>query len=340
MPLPGRSGTCVPKISADTIQLYWPARMSPLAGTQVGPYRIDSLLGSGGMGAVYRATDTRLGRIVAIKVIRDSLADNPEGRLRFKREAQVISTLHHPHICTLFDVVEQNGTDFLVMEYVEGTPLSHRLAKGALPLNDALRLSIQIADALAHAHHHGVVHRDLKPGNIMVAKSGLKLLDFGLAKTDNKRGAAASDSTFSVSEPLTTAHAVLGTAHYMAPEQLHGEPVDARADIFSFGAVFYEMLTGRRAFEADTHTRAAAAVLERDPPPVSTLRPEVPSTIETVVNQCLAKHPDERWQCTKDLRRHLRVASRFRAAVAPKPRTEKPSGLYGSVSSAPVLLPH
>ena len=222
----------------------------PLAtGTKLGPYEIADQLGAGGMGEVYRATDTRLDRMVAIKVLPEHLADRADLRERFEREAKAVSSLNHPHICTLHDVGEQDGIHFLVMEYVDGETLQQRLEKGRLPLDQALEYAIQIADALDKAHRQGVVHRDLKPGNIMITKSGTKLLDFGLAKL---KGDAAEVSPLSqmptqdASAPLTAEGTILGTLQYMVPEQLEGKEADSRTDIFAFGAVVYEMVTGRR----------------------------------------------------------------------------------------------
>ena len=225
--------------------------MALTAGTRLGPYEIADQLGAVGMGEVYRATDTRLDRTVAIKVLPEHLASDPQRRERFEREAKAVSSLNHPHICTLHDVGEQDGVHYLVMELVEGDTLHQRLEKGRLPLDQALEYAIQIADALDKAHRQGVVHRDLKPGNIMLTKSGTKLLDFGLAKL---KGDAAEVSPLSQmptqdpSAPLTAEGTIIGTLQYMAPEQLEGKEADARTDIFAFGAVVYEMVTGKKAF--------------------------------------------------------------------------------------------
>src|SRR5438105_2617970 len=223
--------------------------MSLQVGQQLGSYEITSLLGKGGMGEVYRATDTRLGRTVAIKVLPEGLADDPQRRERFEREARVVSSLNHPHICTLYDIGNQGETDFMVMEFLEGETFAERLKKGPLPLEEGLQYAVEIADALDKAHRQGVTHRDLKPGNIMLTKSGAKLLDFGLAKLKPDVAPAAGLSGLpTVADAITAEGTILGTLQYMAPEQVEGREADARADIFAFGAVVYEMLTGKKAF--------------------------------------------------------------------------------------------
>ena len=253
------------------------------------------------MGEVYRARDTRLDRIVAIKVLPTHLADRAELRERFEREARTIASLNHPHICTLYDIGHQDGTDFLVMEYLEGETLAQRLVKGPLPLEQVLQYAIEIADALDKAHRKGVTHRDLKPGNIMLTKSGTKLLDFGLAKL--KQEAAPANVPLSelptANDPLTAQGTIVGTLQYMAPEQLEGKEVDARTDIFAFGAVVYEMATGKKAFEGKSQASVIAAILKSDPPPMSSLQPMTPPALDRVVKKCLAKEPDERWQSAK-----------------------------------------
>ena len=275
-------------------------------GTRLGPYEIQTALGAGGMGEVYKATDTRLGRTIAIKVLPPHVANDADLRRRFEREARTISSLNHPHICALYDVGSQDGVDFLVMEYIDGETLAERLARGALPLEQALRYAVQIADALDKAHRQTIVHRDLKPGNIMLAKSGAKLLDFGLAKTSPPTAAMAPTSIgATVSTPLTTHGTIVGTLHYMAPEQVAGGEVDARGDIFAFGAVLYEMVTGRRAFDGKSAASIIAAILERDPPAMATLQPLTPPALDHVLRRCLAKEPDERWQTAADLMREL-----------------------------------
>ena len=255
------------------------------------------------MGEVYKARDTRLDRIVAIKVLPAHLADRAELRERFDREAKTIASLNHPHICTLYDTGHQDGIDYLVMEYLEGETLAQRLQKGALPIQQVLQYAIEISDALDKAHRKGVTHRDLKPGNIMLTKTGTKLLDFGLAKLKQEASPAnVSISNLSTAaDPLTAQGTILGTLQYMAPEQLEGKEVDARTDIFSFGAVVYEMATGKRAFEGKSQASLMAAILERDPPPMSSLQPMTPPALDRVVKKCLAKDADDRWHAAKDL---------------------------------------
>jgi serine/threonine protein kinase/Tol biopolymer transport system component len=282
--------------------------MPILPGRRLGPYEILSSIGAGGMGEVYRARDTRLDRIVAIKVLPTHLADRSELRERFEREARTIAGLNHPHICTLFDIGQQDGTDYLVMEYLEGETLAHRLLKGPLPLEQVLLYAIEISDALDKAHRKGVTHRDLKPGNIMLTKTGTKLLDFGLAKL--KQEVAPANVQLSqlptADEPLTAKGTIVGTLQYMAPEQLEGKEVDARTDIFAFGAVVYEMATHKRAFEGNTQASVIGAILKDDPPPICSLKPMTPPAFERVIKTCLAKDADNRWQSAGDLTRELK----------------------------------
>ncbi len=285
--------------------------MTLSSGTKLGPYEIQSPLGAGGMGEVYRARDTRLDRSVAVKILPSHLSNDTEARQRFDREARTISSLNHPNICTLFDVGHQDGTDYLVMEYLEGQTLADRLAKGPLPMEQVLRYSADICDGLEKAHRSGVVHRDLKPGNIMLTKTGAKLMDFGLAKASVVDAAVASTLTATLStppgsHPLTAQGTVVGTFQYMSPEQIEGRPADARSDIFALGAVLYEMVTGKRAFEGKTAASAMAAVLERDPTPVSLLQPSCPPALERLIKTCLAKDADERWQTAHDVKLQLR----------------------------------
>jgi len=276
------------------------------AGTRLGPYAIESPVGAGGMGEVYRARDTRLDRTVAIKVLSPALAADIQFRTRFTNEARAISVLDHPNICALFDVGEQDGTAFLVMQYLEGETLATRLLRGAMSLPDALRTGREIANALAQAHRAGIVHRDLKPGNVMLTRSGAKLLDFGLARGIRPEAAQAVASIAATAAPdLTVQGTILGTFQYMAPEQLEAKEADARTDIFAFGAVLYEMLTGRRAFEGKSQASLIAAILAHDPPPVTTLMPVAPPTLDRIVKTCLAKDPDARWQSAADLSREL-----------------------------------
>jgi eukaryotic-like serine/threonine-protein kinase len=285
------------------------------------------------MGEVYRAKDTRLDRTVAIKVLPAHLAANVESRQRFEREARAVSSLNYPHICALYDIGQQDGFDFLVMEYLEGETLSARLKKGALPMEQVLRYAIEIAEALDQAHRKGVFHRDLKPGNVMITKSGTKLLDFGLAKL---RGAESNPVPPGLSavptktEALTGKGTILGTLQYMAPEQLEGKETDARSDIFAFGAVLYEMATGRKAFEGKSAPSVMAAILERDPAPISTLQPLSPPGLDHVLKNCIAKDPDARWHGAADLAKELRwiaESGKHPAATARPLATAAASGL-------------
>jgi Tol biopolymer transport system component len=284
-------------------------------GARLGPYEIVAPVGAGGMGEVYRARDTRLNRVVAIKILPDHLADRAELRERFEREARSIASLNHPHICTVHDVGHQDGINYLVMEYLEGETLAQRLLGGPLALEQVLQYALQIADALDKAHRKGITHRDLKPGNIMLTKSGAKLLDFGLAKL--KRPAVVSDATLtSLPTSITGEGSIIGTLQYMAPEQLEGKEVDARTDIFAFGAVVYEMAARKKAFEGKNQASLIAKILETDPPPISSQQPMTPPALERVVKSCLAKDPDERWQNAADLARELKWISQGDAQSA------------------------
>jgi serine/threonine-protein kinase len=280
--------------------------MSLSPGTRLGPYGIVAPLGAGGMGEVYRARDTRLGRTVAIKVLPAALAGDTQFRERFDREARTISALSHPHICTLHDVGEHDGKPFLVMEHLEGQTLAERLARGAIPLDEALAVATQITDALDAAHRRGIVHRDLKPANIMLTKSGAKLLDFGLAKSAAPAFAGSSVSIAPTVEQTPTAQGtILGTVQYMAPEQIEGAEADARTDIFAFGVILYEMLTGRKAFTGRTPASLIGAILKDQPAPILTAQPLAPASLDRTVRRCLAKDPDDRWQTARDLRAEL-----------------------------------
>jgi len=280
----------------------WLEPMAILPGRRLGPYEILSAIGAGGMGEVYKARDTRLDRIVAIKVLPTHLADRPELRGRFEREAKTIASLNHPHICTLYDTGHQDDIDFLVMEYIEGETLAQRLVKGALPIQQVLQYSIEISDALDKAHRKGVTHRDLKPGNIMLTKSGTKLLDFGLAKLKQEAAPVTPVSQLpTMQNAITSEGTILGTLQYMAPEQVEAKDVDARTDIFAFGTVVYEMATGRKAFEGKTSASVMAKILEVDPPSMASLQPMTPPALDRVVKKCLSKEPDDRWHAAKDL---------------------------------------
>ena len=276
--------------------------MALTSGTKLGPYEILSPLGAGGMGEVYRARDTRLGRDVAIKVLPSHLSSNPDLKARFEREARAISALSHPHICHLYDVGSQDGTDFLVMEYLEGETLADRLQRGPLPLRQALDAGVQIAEALEKAHKNGLMHRDLKPANVMLTKSGAKLLDFGLAKPLAESTATMSaGSAATMSKPLTGEGKIVGTYQYMAPEQIHGANIDARTDIFALGAVLYEMVTGKRAFVGASQISVMSAILEKDPEPIGSMQPLAPQALDHLIRSCLAKDPDERFQSAHDV---------------------------------------
>jgi len=294
--------------------------MALTPGTKLGPYEIQSPLGAGGMGEVYRALDTRLDRIVAIKVLASHLSSSPELKQRMEREARTISSLNHPNICHLYDIGSLDGTDYLVMEFLEGETLAERLRKGAMPLNEVYKIGIAIAEALSVAHRQGIVHRDLKPGNIMLTPGGAKLMDFGLAKplgAQNTSSAAAPPSFTAAATlsgpspltpltPLTTAGSVIGTIQYMSPEQIEGKEADARSDIFAFGAVLYEMVTGNRPFHGKSQISLASAILEKDPEPVSTLKPSTPPAFEHVLTTCLQKDPEDRFQTAHDVKLQLR----------------------------------
>lgn len=302
-------------------------RFGQFVGQALGPYKIKELLGSGGMGEVYLADDTRLGRNVALKLLASTLLQDSRSRSRFLREARSVATLNHPHICTLYDIGHQNGIDFLVMEYLEGETLAKRLRRAPLPLDQALHTAIEIADAMDKAHSHGIIHRDLKPGNIMLTPSGTKLLDFGLAKVAPGKGVTPEGD-------LTAEGVILGTLQYMAPEQVEGKTADTRTDIFALGSVLYEMITGRRAFQGASEARLMAAILEHDPPPMSLPdKMTLPSlerlaetsegrwsvardlwqemnwvaeSLEQIVKVCVSKDPQRRWPTMRDLYRQLK----------------------------------
>ena len=291
--------------------------MALLAGEKLGPYEIGVPIGAGGMGEVYKACDTRLGRTVAVKVLPSHIAAREDLKQRFEREARAISSLNHPHICVLFDIGRLDGVDFMVMEYLEGETLASRLQKGPLPVDQALKYASQIADAVDRAHRSGVVHRDLKPANIMITRDGVKVLDFGLAKTAPKAApprTAPDDATLTMA--LTGEGIVLGTPHYMPPEQIEGGGVDARTDIFAFGCVLYEMATGKRAFDGKTKAGVIGAILSSDPPILS----GVPPALEILVRRCLAKDPEDRYQSMRDLVLDLHTVTREPRATQPRTR--------------------
>src|SRR5262244_222740 len=288
------------------------------SGTKLGPYEIESALGAGGMGEVYRARDTRLERLVAIKVLPSHLA-NAEAKQRFDREARSISALNHPNICTLYDVGQQDGTSYLVMECLEGESLAERLRNGPLPLSQVLKYGIDICEGLEKAHRSGVVHRDLKPANVMLTKTGAKLMDFGLAKPVASVNPPSSGLTATLAAnvgPLTSQGTIVGTFQYMSPEQVEGREADVRSDIFSLGAVLYEMIAGRRAFEGKTTASTIAAIMAAEPQPVSTVQPMTPSDLDHIIRTCLAKDPEERWQSSGDVARQLKRVQQGAPSVA------------------------
>lgn len=306
--------------------------MALAAGTRLGPYEIQAPLGAGGMGEVYRARDTRLDRTVAIKVLASHLCGAPELKQRMEREARTISSLNHPHICQLYDIGSHDGSDFLVMEFLEGETLAERLRKGPLPIPEILKIGVAIAEALAIAHRQGIVHRDLKPGNIMLTQAGAKLMDFGLAKpigtqptpfaTANVPAftAAATLSGPSPLSPLTSAGSIVGTIQYMSPEQIEGKEADARSDIFAFGAVLYEMAAGKRPFEGKSQISLASSILESDPAPLISAKSDAPRALAHVVNSCLLKNPEQRYQSAQDIKLDLQwIASEKPASEMPTP---------------------
>ena len=284
------------------------------SGTKLGPYEIQAPLGAGGMGEVYRATDTRLNRTVAVKTLPKHLSEKPEARERFEREARAISQLSHANICQLYDLGEQDGIHYIVMEYLEGDTLATRVARGRLPIEQVLRYGAEIGEGLDCAHRAGVIHRDLKPGNIMLTRSGAKLMDFGLAKTaalasPQSSGLSLTLTSPNISQPLTTEGTVIGTFQYMSPEQVEGREADARSDIFSFGSVLYEMTTGKRAFEGKSQVTVASAILEKEPDPVTISQPLAPPALQHVIQTALMKDPESRWQSAADMSRQLRWMS-------------------------------
>jgi serine/threonine protein kinase/Tol biopolymer transport system component len=308
------------------------------SGTKLGPYEIQSPLGAGGMGEVYRARDTRLDRTVAVKILPAHLSESPEARQRFDREARAISSLSHPNICHLYDVGQHDGISYLVMEYLEGETLGERLLKGRLPLEQVFRVGAEICHGLEHAHRGGVVHRDLKPGNIMMTKSGAKLMDFGLAKppTAPMGTLSGSNSQATMSQPLTTEGTIVGTIQYMAPEQLEGKEADKRSDIFALGSVLYEMITGKRAFGAKSTASTIASILAAEPKPLSAMQPLSPPALERVIAICIAKDPEERWQSCADISQQLQWV-----AKEPKPAELSPRGgkvVWALLLAAGVLI--
>jgi Tol biopolymer transport system component len=323
----------------------------PLAsGAKLGPFEIQSALGAGGMGEVYRALDSRLDRTVAIKVLASHLSSSPELKQRMEREARAISALNHPHICQLYDIGSQDGTDYLVMEFLEGETLGDRLRRGPLPLNEILKVGIAIAEALALAHRQGIVHRDLKPGNIMLTQGGAKLMDFGLAKPFGMQtagtGSGAPPSFTAVAtmsgpsplSPLTTAGTIVGTIQYMSPEQIEGKEADARSDLFAFGAVLYEMSTGTRPFEGKSQISLASSILEKDPEPISALKSAMPVAFEHVVSTCLQKNPEDRFLAAHDVKLELQWIASGKPQPAAAEASAAPAAKSRRLSWAAALV--
>jgi eukaryotic-like serine/threonine-protein kinase len=318
-------------------------------GTRLGPYEIESALGAGGMGEVYRARDTRLERTVAIKVLNSALVATPDLKVRFEREARTVSQLNHPNICTLYDVGHQDGTDFLVMECLEGETLTERLKRGPLATDELLKIATQIADALEKAHRAGIVHRDLKPGNVMLTKTGAKLLDFGLAKPGTMAAAAGHSapllsaaatmaSPTPHASPLTSAGVLVGTIQYMSPEQIEGKEADARSDIFAFGAMLYEMATGKRAFDGKSQLSVATAILEREPETPPETLAKFPRAWSQILRGCLAKNPDDRFQSAQDIKLQLTwMGENLRGVPAPGKPAASARWLFASIAVLALL---
>jgi len=303
-------------------------------GTRLGPYEVIGPLGAGGMGEVYRARDTRLERTVALKILPEHLAADPAFKARFEREARAVSALSHPHICTLYDIGEQAGVHFLVMEHLEGETLAARLGRGSLPLEQALVLAAQVCEALALAHRHGVVHRDLKPANVMLTRTGAKLLDFGLAKQGPQAAPPISSALMTEASPLTAQGTIVGTWQYMAPEQLEGLEADQRSDIFAFGAMLYEMIAGRRAFEGRSQASLIAAIMGSQPPSLFSVAAPASAALDRIVRRCLAKDPEDRWQSAADLASELKWLAQGGAGTIPHPPDAR-GGAGGLASSSP-----
>ncbi|HUG87258.1 MAG TPA: protein kinase [Actinomycetota bacterium] len=312
----------------------------PLApGRRLGPYEIVSSLGAGGMGEVYEARDTRLGRTVAIKVLPEDLADDPARRVRFEREARAVSQLAHPHVCTLYDVGEAEGVHFLVMEHLEGETLRSRLKRGPVPVDEALRIAAEIADALDEAHRHGVVHRDLKPGNLMLTEGGsTKVLDFGLARLVAETGAEDLTEAVTLDAAVTATGTILGTVAYMSPEQARSEPADQRSDLWALGVILWEMLTGERPFRATTAPQTLSAILEEEPPWSELPRNLAPAG-ERLLRRCLAKEPDQRLHHAADARLEIEEAQRgLRAGLGERRRAAFPIRTHSLAAFAAGLV--
>ena len=306
-------------------------------GDRLGPYEVVGALGAGGMGEVYRATDTRLDRTVAVKVLTAHVADSPEQRERFEREARAVAAINHPNICTLFDIGRERPSsagppmDFLVMEFLDGETVAQRLERGPLPVTEALPIALEIAEALDIAHRQGIVHRDLKPSNVMLTDTGVRLLDFGLA---TQHEAGPPGTLTSAPTALTMEGSILGTLHYMSPEQLDGKPADARSDVFSFGATLYEMVTGRRPFDGPSQASVIGAILKDAPAPLRDAGPDIPRRLDRVVRTCLAKDPEDRWQTMRDLKRELGWIAPTGESDEPDPAPAAAAGGAGGTSVA------
>ena len=321
------------------------SNLSLASGTRLGPYEIVEPLSAGGMGELFRARDTRLGRDVAIKVPFAATASDRATRQRFQREARAIATLNHPHICTVHDVGSDSGVDYLVLELLEGESLSTRLKRGALPVDEALARAIEIADALAHAHKEGIVHRDLKPGNVMLTPSGAKVLDFGIARITRGDIDATISAAATATEPVSDPGAILGTIQYMAPEQLEGRVADARSDIYAFGATLFEMLAGKRAFEASSAPGVIASVLRGERPSLLAMRPDLPPSLDRLLSKCLAKDPEARFESLHDAAVALQWArddirgSMAVVAVDPhRPSSSRPTMAIGAAVAVSLVV--
>jgi eukaryotic-like serine/threonine-protein kinase len=313
--------------------------MALAPGSRLGPYEVISPLGAGGMGEVYKARDTRLGRTVAIKVLAPALSEDPAFRARFDREAQTISRLSNSHICTLYDVGKDGGVDYLVLEFLEGETLAELCRKGPVAPARAIALGLEICDALAAAHRAGVLHRDLKPGNVMLTPSGVKLLDFGLAKASvEAAGVSTPHTAATVTTPLTARGTILGTSQYMAPEQYEGRAADARSDIWAFGCVLYEMIAGQRPFDGETTASIIGAIVSSEPAPLPALAPGVSPAIERVIRGSLEKDPEARWQDIRDVRRALQAASGDAGVATPVPGSRRKVGWLAAALGALLLI--
>lgn len=310
--------------------------MALTSGTKLGPYEIQSPLGAGGMGEVYRARDTRLERIVAIKILPAAFASDADRLVRFQQEARVLSALNHPNLVTIFDVGNQDSCYYLVCELLEGETLRERLNSGPLALRKAVDYGIQMANGLGAAHEKGIVHRDLKPDNIFITKDGrVRILDFGLAKSTT----AAGENTATIASPATVSGVVMGTVGYMSPEQVRGKAVDLRSDIFSFGAILYEMAAGQRAFRGDSSVETMNAILKEDPPEISTAAKNISPAMERLIRRCLEKAPEERFQSARDLAFALDALSGISSTAATPVTSARPQRkLRLAVLSSAVML--